>query len=73
MKIGVLGSFWYQCSPLYFWSIEPSLGATTNYTRLLVALTNHKNGDIRRKIVLRVSIAGKHKRVSRDALLPGRF
>ena len=44
-----------------------------NYTRLLVALTNHKNGDIRRKIVLRVSIAEKHKRVSRDALLPGRF
>ena len=35
-----------------------------------MALTNHKNGDIRRKIVLRVSIAGKHKRVSRDALLP---
>ena len=38
-----------------------------------MALTSHKNGDIRRKIVLRVSIAGKHKRVSRDALLPGRF
>ena len=37
-----------------------------------MALTNHKNGDIRREIVLRVSIAGKHKRVSRDALLPGR-